>query len=469
MHRKFLVVLIAGLLLLAACTQPAAPVQEQPTQVPPTEVPEPTKPPPTEAPAVEEELTPDEEMARELWEELQAAGYQENWATVPGKGKLYKGQAPHGALLSTYLSPEAVEALKSKPGEMPADAIIVKENYTPDEQLDSITVMYKEPGYDPDHGDWYWAKFAPDGTMQAAGKPKGCISCHGSVRSNDYIFTFPIAPIEAAKVAPTDEMLAMAQELWDEIQGAGYRENWATVPGKGELYEGQGPHGMLLSTYLSPEAVEALQSKPGEVPADAIIVKENWTAEKELDSITVMYKEPGFDPNHRDWYWAKFAPDGTVQAAGQPKGCISCHGSVRSNDYIFTFPLAPISPEGAPPEVETPSAEAPMTEKEMAELPPAPSVEEVAPLVAKGGCGGCHTAPAPDGMVGIVGPSWCDTVARLQSGEKGVDYIRTSIVDPNAEIVEGFAANVMPQNFGDTFTEEEIELLVAFIANLKCG
>ena len=62
-----------------------------------------------------------------------------------------------------------------------------------------------------------------------------------------------------------------------------------------------------------------------------------------LASITVMVKEPGFDPAHEDWFWAQYAPDGAVQAAGKVPGCIACHGAVRSNDYVFTFPIAPIS------------------------------------------------------------------------------------------------------------------------------
>jgi Cytochrome P460 len=131
--------------------------------------------------------------AAELWQVLQDANYQDNWATVPGKGTMYEGQPPHGAFLSTYLSPEAAEGMNMKTGTMPDEAVIVKENYKPDQTLDAVTVMYKEAGFDPAHGDWFWAKFAPDGQVQEAGKVAGCAACHGSVESNDFIFTFPIA------------------------------------------------------------------------------------------------------------------------------------------------------------------------------------------------------------------------------------------------------------------------------------
>jgi hypothetical protein len=137
----------------------------------------------------------DESMAAQLWHKLESAKYAEKWSTVPGKGTFYAGQPPHGALLSTYLNEEAKKGMEAKSGRMPDDAIVVKENYMPDKTLAAVTVMYKERGYDRGHGDWFWAKYGPSGEVQAAGKVGGCISCHGSVRSNDYIFTFPIAPI----------------------------------------------------------------------------------------------------------------------------------------------------------------------------------------------------------------------------------------------------------------------------------
>jgi hypothetical protein len=162
--------------------------------------------------------------------------------------------------------------------------------------------------------------------------------------SNDFIFTFPIAPIQAAAIAPTDEDRAMADQLWQEMQDAGYRDNWDTPIGKGTFYQGQPPHGALLSTYLSPGAAEAMNTKPGQMPDGALIVKENFMPDKTLDSLTVLYKQMGYDPEHGDWFWAKYGPGGEVQVLGKAALCISCHGSVRSNDFIFTFPIAPITP-----------------------------------------------------------------------------------------------------------------------------
>lgn len=71
---------------------------------------------------------------------------------------------------------------------MPDGAIIVKENYGPDQQkLVAVTPMYKVEGYNPDAGNWFWAKYAPDGSVQAAGKVDSCIECHKT--ADDYRFT----------------------------------------------------------------------------------------------------------------------------------------------------------------------------------------------------------------------------------------------------------------------------------------
>jgi hypothetical protein len=308
-----------------------------------TEEPSPTEPPEAEG---------DQAIAEELWENLQGANYAEDWATVPGKGTLYPGQDPHGALISVYLNTGAMEALEGRPGQMPEGAIVVKDNYTADETLASVTVMEKQAGYDSDHNDWFWAKYGAEGNVQAAGKPDGCISCHGAVRSNDYVFTFPIAPIEADPVEPGDEVMTMAEELWEDLQLANYADDWTLIPGKGPLTPGQDPHGALISVYLNQGANQALQEPPGELPEGAVVLKENYMEDEMLASLTVMEKRADFDPDNNNWFWVKYGADGAVQAAGKPAGCISCHGAVRSNDYVFSFLVAPISPEGAPPEVD---------------------------------------------------------------------------------------------------------------------
>ena len=119
-----------------------------------------------------------------------------------------------------------------------------------------------------------------------------------------------------------------------------YQENWELWPGLGEKYPANEPHGMLLTTYLNPAAFAALEDKGGSMSNDAIIVKENYTAEGEFAANTIMYKKAGYNPDHNDWFWLKVLADGTVEKEGRVEGCQVCHGQARANDYIWTGPLS---------------------------------------------------------------------------------------------------------------------------------
>ncbi len=103
-------------------------------------------------------------------------------------------------LLTTYVNDVAADALANGAGRLPQGSFVVKENYTPDGTLAAVTTMYKAGGgYNPDHNDWWFAKFLPDGTpdrtadgMAMAGRLGGCQSCHGAQAANDYILTAPL-------------------------------------------------------------------------------------------------------------------------------------------------------------------------------------------------------------------------------------------------------------------------------------
>lgn len=154
------------------------------------------------------EATPDQPMAQNLPPETTAAlpdaeggtliGFitesqdYRQWPLFPGKEPLYQGQHPHGAYLTTYVSPAVLAALQSKSGKLPDGAVIVKENYSPQKELAAVTVMYRSSGYNPEAGDWFWLKYAPDKTILAEGKVDGCIQCHRAVQNNDWVFTGPV-------------------------------------------------------------------------------------------------------------------------------------------------------------------------------------------------------------------------------------------------------------------------------------
>lgn len=123
-----------------------------------------------------------------VWNWMQEQSYR-TWKMWPGKSALYQGREPHGMLLTTYLNGPALSAVRDGSRPLPAGAVIVKENYKPTKELAAITVMVKSKGYNPDGGDWWWAKYGPDGTTLKEGKVAGCLGCHGMEKGNDYLLT----------------------------------------------------------------------------------------------------------------------------------------------------------------------------------------------------------------------------------------------------------------------------------------
>jgi len=111
------------------------------------------------------------------------------WEKWPGKGEMYPGREPHGALLTTYVNEQALNSIKKAKGSMANGSIIVKENYDSGKKLVAVTVMYKVNDYNPGAGNWFWAKYDPKFNILAEGKIEGCIKCHGEAKDNDYIMT----------------------------------------------------------------------------------------------------------------------------------------------------------------------------------------------------------------------------------------------------------------------------------------
>jgi cytochrome c oxidase subunit II len=81
-------------------------------------------------------------------------------------------------------------------------------------------------------------------------------------------------------------------------------------------------------------------------------------------------------------------------------------------------------------------------------------------LFTDSGCGGCH-ALADAGTSGGVGPDLDETIAGREEA-----FIEESIVDPSAEIAEGFSDGLMPSNFGDQLTPAELDALVKYLAEV---
>jgi cytochrome c oxidase subunit 2 len=81
------------------------------------------------------------------------------------------------------------------------------------------------------------------------------------------------------------------------------------------------------------------------------------------------------------------------------------------------------------------------------------------------GCGGCHKLGAA-ASTGAVGPPLDGLSGRAAEREPGVDaaaYIEQSIVNPDSVVAPGFQPGLMPKNFADRLTPDQLQALVAFL------
>ncbi|EAR23473.1 cytochrome P460 family protein [Nitrococcus mobilis] len=145
------------------------------------------------------------------------------------------------------------------------------------------------------------------------------------------------------------DSMAYAAKLWRGMQQA-------NLVGSNRImstpYTGQHPHGAILDTIDRPFTLDG--------HTGYLIIKRNYGGEgvskqavandpdKWLAAITVMYRrEAGYDPENRNWFWAKYLPDGHLAknpqgmalagrvAKGANQGCIACHQSAPGGDYVF--------------------------------------------------------------------------------------------------------------------------------------
>lgn len=131
----------------------------------------------------------DVEYSKYLWQKLEETKLN----SIPSN--LYLGPPPHGGVR------EVLE------GVIDGNRVLVKRNYggvdvsienvTKDraKYLKAITVMIKKEGFNPSNGDWFWAKYKADGTLDKTpkkeaivGKFPGCIGCHQAAKETDFVF-----------------------------------------------------------------------------------------------------------------------------------------------------------------------------------------------------------------------------------------------------------------------------------------
>jgi mono/diheme cytochrome c family protein len=113
---------------------------------------------------------------------------------------------------------------------------------------------------------------------------------------------------------------------------------------------------------------------------------------------------------------------------------------------------------GASPMTETVAVSAPATDEGESKSEAEGEATTDAQLFVSAGCGGCHTLAAA-GTTGTTGPNLGEFLAPDDT-TAGVEEM---LVDPNVELAEGYPANVMPQDYGQTFSKAEIHQLAEYL------
>lgn len=133
------------------------------------------------------------------------------------------------------------------------------------------------------------------------------------------------------------------QSFWKHITQKSPYRNWERWPaGSEDARPADGPHGPWVKTY----AKQAGSNDSARLGYGSILVQEDYGNDKTtLKAVSVMYCVKGADPAHYDWYWLKYAPDGTVMRlpadqggkpiAGKVQSCIQCHQKAKA-DLVFS-------------------------------------------------------------------------------------------------------------------------------------
>ena len=97
-------------------------------------------------------------------------------------------------------------------------------------------------------------------------------------------------------------------------------------------------------------------------------------------------------------------------------------------------------------------------------------------LMVQNGCGACHAIDGVAQMSGSVGPALTNAATNAQTQLDSPDYtgnatdvagyLREGIVDPNVHVLPPYQP-IMPATFGQSLSDEQIDLMVEYLATLE--
>lgn len=145
-------------------------------------------------------------------------------------------------------------------------------------------------------------------------------------------------------------------------------------------------------------------------------------------------------------------------------------------DAEVTAVVAYLQSLGGEITVQVPTGEGLTSAPEEETEPPAAAEMNIEALVTEFQCGICHVIPDIEGAQGQVGPTLAgiaDAAATRVEDLSAEEYLRQSILEPNAYIVEecptGPCADpsAMPGDLGERMTDEQVDVLVEFLLTLE--
>ncbi len=150
-------------------------------------------------------------------------------------------------------------------------------------------------------------------------------------------------PSRPARPQTTEEF---ADTLWRFIVRRQFPyTKWVAVPVKkfDQVPENDKAHGSNPMIYANLTAM----LNPSSPPFGSIFVVDDYADDgKTRSSVSIMYRAKGTDPEHNDWYWLRYLPNGSIARtdsapgakpiAGKVKSCIECHEKAGGKDLVFS-------------------------------------------------------------------------------------------------------------------------------------
>ncbi len=124
-------------------------------------------------------------------------------------------------------------------------------------------------------------------------------------------------------------------------------------------------------------------------------------------------------------------------------------------------PIPPTTDQSVTVEMETPAQAALSGDPQNGQL----LFNELQPQ-AGFACATCHRIDSEERLIGPGLLNVSEHVTHRPAGQDAETYIRTSIMDPGAFVVETFPDMLMPRIYSQIFTEQEINDLVAYLLTL---